>query len=451
MTLPDGPIVAWYGDDFTGAAAVMEVMTFAGLPAVLFLEPPDADRLSRFDGIRAIGLAGASRAMTPEEMDAELPSAFAMLRGTGAPILHYKICSTLDSAPRLGSIGHAAGLAMHPGEVAPLLVAAPEIGRWQAFGTLFALADGQAVRLDRHPTMSVHPATPMDEADVRLHIARQTDVGVGLVDLRALKAGQGPETFKDAARTNDIVALDVVDAETLTRSGEVVWGACGEGGFVIGSQGVEYALIAAWRQAGWLADAPRPAPAGPVDRIAVVSGSCAPVTAGQIAHAETNGFDAIAFDATATADTAALRAETDRATRAALAALDRGQSPLIATARGPDDPAIAAFRTVADRVGATRLNDRLGETLGGLLRDLAARAGLRRVGIAGGDTSSRGAAGLGLWALTATAPIAPGVALLRGHSDDPALDGIEIALKGGQMGPPELFTDLRAGGPGGMT
>ncbi len=451
MSLPDGPLVAWYGDDFTGAAAVMEVMTFSGLPAVLFLQPPDADRLARFDGIRAIGMAGASRAMTPEEMDAELPPAFEALQRTGAPILHYKICSTLDSAPHLGSIGHAARLAVRPGKAAPLLVAAPEIGRWQAFGNLFALAQSEAVRLDRHPTMSVHPATPMDEADVRLHLARQTDMGVGLVDLRALKAGHGPEAFAAEAKDHGIVALDVVDAETLERAGEIIWGVCGGGGVVVGSQGVEYALVAAWRQAGWLPDPVAPARAGPVDRIAVVSGSCAPVTAGQIDHAGANGFEIIPFDAATATDTRALNAEIERATRAALQALDHGRSPLVATARGPDDPAIARFREAAGMSGADKLNDRLGAALGALLRDLSARAGLRRVAIAGGDTSSRGAAGLGLWALTATAPVAPGVALLRGHSDDPALDGIEIALKGGQMGPPEIFTDLRAGGPGGMT
>jgi uncharacterized protein YgbK (DUF1537 family) len=175
------------------------------------------------------------------------------------------------------------------------------------------------------------------------------------------------------------------------------------------------------------------------------------VTAEQIAHAAANGFDVIPFDAAAAADPRALGAAAEAATDAALRVLEAGRSPLVATARGPDDPAIARFREAADRAGAEKLNDRLGTTLGGVLAQLSARAGLRRVVIAGGDTSSQGAAGLGLWGLTAAAPVAPGVALLRGHSDDPAQDGIGIALKGGQMGPPEIFTDLRAGGPGGKS
>jgi uncharacterized protein YgbK (DUF1537 family) len=73
-------------------------------------------------------------------------------------------------------------------------------------------------------------------------------------------------------------------------------------------------------------------------------------------------------------------------------------------------------------------------------------ARLGRVVIAGGDTSSVGARALGLFALTAEADGGPGAALLRGHSDDPARDGVEIALKGGQMGTPDFFVRMRDGG-----
>ena len=46
--LPQGPLVRFYGDDFTGSSAVMEVLTFAGLPTVLFLDVPTPERLARF-------------------------------------------------------------------------------------------------------------------------------------------------------------------------------------------------------------------------------------------------------------------------------------------------------------------------------------------------------------------------------------------------------------------
>ena len=102
ISLPDGPLVAWYGDDFTGAAAVMEVLTFSGLPSVLFLNVPSPERISAFSSCRGVGIAGVSRSKPPEWMDRHLPKIFDALAWIQAPICHYKICSTLDSAPHIG-------------------------------------------------------------------------------------------------------------------------------------------------------------------------------------------------------------------------------------------------------------------------------------------------------------------------------------------------------------
>jgi uncharacterized protein YgbK (DUF1537 family) len=104
-TLPDGLLIAFYGDDYTGSASVMEVMTFAGLPTVLFLDVPTPTQLARFSNYRGIGIAGVARSQSPEWMDRHLPPIFEALAALGAPIAHYKICSTLDSAPQVGSIG----------------------------------------------------------------------------------------------------------------------------------------------------------------------------------------------------------------------------------------------------------------------------------------------------------------------------------------------------------
>jgi 3-oxoisoapionate kinase len=105
--LPAGILVAFYGDDFTGSSAVMEVMTFAGLPAVMFVDTPTPEQFERFRSYRAIGIAGVARAQPPTWMDAHLPSAFRALAALNAPVTHYKICSTLDSSPTVGSIGRA--------------------------------------------------------------------------------------------------------------------------------------------------------------------------------------------------------------------------------------------------------------------------------------------------------------------------------------------------------
>src|SRR5260221_11340982 len=110
--LPQGPLVAYYGDDYTGSAAVMEVMTFAGLPTVLFLDVPTPAQLARFQAYRGIGIAGVARSQTPQWMDEHLPPIFRALYSIGAPISHYKVCSTFDSSPTTGSIGHAIDLAI---------------------------------------------------------------------------------------------------------------------------------------------------------------------------------------------------------------------------------------------------------------------------------------------------------------------------------------------------
>ena len=103
----DRPLVAWLGDDFTGAAAVMEVLSFSGLPSILYLSSPDADTLRASEGCLGIGIATLARSQSPEWMEERLPPIYEFLDETGAEFVHYKICSTLDSSPAVGSIGKA--------------------------------------------------------------------------------------------------------------------------------------------------------------------------------------------------------------------------------------------------------------------------------------------------------------------------------------------------------
>jgi len=438
---PDGPLVAWYGDDFTGAAAVMEVLEFSGLPSVLFLGAPDAALLARFGTRRGIGIASDARTRSPEWMDRNLPDAFAALRATGAPVVHYKLCSTLDSAPHIGSIGRAAEIGV--ADWAPLLVAAPRIGRWQAFGTLFARhADGIA-RLDRHPTMAHHPVTPMLEADVRLHLAQQTGLPIGLIDLTDLKPAIAAQALaRERGRGARIVALDAVDDVTLCEAGRLIWAEAQAGQlFVLGSQGVEDALIAAWVAGGHLVPAPRPAAAawGPV---AVVSGSCSPQTDRQIAVAEAQGFAALRLDLSSANTPDGLAQVTESVVILALDALRRGQSVIVHSARGPDDPAIAATRALAQKVGQPGLVEAV---LGIVLARLCKEAGVQRCAVAGGDTSGAVTTALGAIALTAEAEIVPAVPLLLAHFPLPGRAPLELVLKGGQMGPEALFPMIRDG------
>jgi 3-oxoisoapionate kinase len=451
--LPDGRLVVWYGDDFTGSAAVMEALTFGGLEAVLFLDVPTANQLARFPGVRGVGIAGIARSQGPAWMDRELPPIFRALVALGSPVIQYKICSTFDSAPDTGSIGKAIelGLPIVGATWVPLLAAAPPIHRYQAFGNLFAPAGGSAYRLDRHPTMSRHPVTPMTEADVRRHLARQTRLSVGLVDLVAMKSGRAAaELAEQRAAGMSVIALDVVDEETLQIAGRLIWESGGEPAFAVGSQGVEYALIAYWRSVGLIAPAGPTPRAGPADRMVVASGSCSPVTAEQIAWARDRGFVPVPIDAARAVDEAAWATELEHAVADALGHVSRGSDPILYTALGPDDPAVARFRTAVKTAGMDEspVNARVGDGLGRAVDRIIRAAGINRAVIAGGDTSSHAARTLSVFALTAMAPTVPGAALFKAHSEDPARAGLEIALKGGQMGSVDYFGLIKAGGIG---
>ncbi|MBL4918680.1 four-carbon acid sugar kinase family protein [Szabonella alba] len=449
--LPEGLLIGWYGDDFTGAAAVMEVLTFAGLPSVLFLAPPSAEQLARFPGLRGVGIASTARSQGPGWMRDELPGAFAALRGLDPQILHYKTCSTLDSAPETGSIGCAIeiGADLCAAFRVPVLVAAPQMRRYQCFGHLFAGMEGGVFRLDRHPVMARHPVTPMTESDVARHIALQSDrIDAGCISLEDLASADLRSPAAVPGRIG-IVTLDAVDAVSEAQAGRLIWQARGDCPFVAGSQGVEYALIRHWQDEGLIAPQQSAPGIGRAKATIVVSGSVSPVTAAQIRWAAENGFAALEFDAsTACRGEAALEAEAARLEALARLALAAGRDPLIHTAAGPDDPAVARFRRACAATGTDpqAANQRIGETLGRLLARLLARSGPpARAVVSGGDTSGHAVRQLGIFALSALAPTIPGAAIFRAHGTGPA-DGLELALKGGQMGSRDYFGWVRDGG-----
>lgn len=442
------PLISWFGDDFTGAAAVMEVLAFAGLETVLFADTPDEALLARFKGAQAVGIASTARTEGPEWMEAHLPQAFAFLQKLGAPLLHYKVCSTFDSAPEVGSIGKAAeiGLRVTQAQAAAMLTAAPQMRRYQAFGHLYAGGFDGVHRLDRHPVMSRHPVTPMDESDLLRHIARQTDLPSALIDLEALWSGFDAPLQAHLQAGARLISVDAMEASSEQAAGRLIWENRAMMPFVIGSQGVEFALVRHWQAEGDIPAAPAPRSAGKVDQIAVVSGSVSPSTAQQIAWAEANGFAVIRLDAVQVIGDGA-DAATEAATKAALAEVAAGRSPLVCSATGPDDPAVADVRAAVAVSGAgmEAANKQIGIALGQVLDGILKGSAIRRAVISGGDTSGHGMRVLGLKALQALAPTIPGASLCVGYGDGPH-DGLQIALKGGQMGSMDFFGWIRDGG-----
>jgi uncharacterized protein YgbK (DUF1537 family) len=382
--------------------------------------------------------------MTPEQMQTELGPVAALFARLAVPVLHYKVCSTFDSAPHVGSIGAAIDILGRSvaNRFVPIVGGQPSLGRYCVFGHLFARAgsDGEIHRIDRHPTMSRHPVTPMRESDLRLHLAAQGLDPVGL--LPGLAYDEPPAKLDarlDALQSGGAraVLLDAARAEHLAPIGRLIWQrAQAQRLLAVGASSVVQALAAHWQTPGLVRLPPAQAGAslapaqGPV---LVLAGSLSPVTRRQVAAA--SSYTRVTLDAARmVANEAGYAAELVRQVQQLL---HQGRHVLAVTSEARSD---------ADPPGPPALNSTaLAQACGRWLADVLQAAPVQRLGIAGGDTSSHAVQALDAWGMSFLQAISPGVALCRLHSDQARLDGTEIVLKGGQMGSEELFEHLRYG------
>ena len=436
--------LAFYGDDFTGSTDALEQLTLAGVRTMLFIQPPSVAQLKRFPGLQAVGVAGISRSLAPGAMRSELTPAFRQLKALGARHVHYKVCSTFDSSPKIGNIGCVLDVAekIFHAPFVPLLVAAPALGRFTIFGTHFARygigSDGKIFRLDRHPSISRHPITPMTEADLRLHLAKQTKQKIALFDILHValpEHASRAELNKTLAGKPDVVLFDALYPEHLARIGSLIDGFASAQRplFSIGSSGIETALTAHWRKKR-LAKTLAP----PAKQILVGSGSCSPVTEGQIAWALNNGFAEVSLRVKNFASSKGYAREISRATEATAKLLQSGKSVIVHTTRsGADHRVTAMLKQRTARV--------LGTALGVILWEAVELTNVQRVCIAGGDTSSFAARALGIEALEMIAPLTPGAPLCRAIAPDSPADGLEIVFKGGQVGAENYFGVVKRG------
>ena len=411
--------VAFYGDDFTGSVDALLQFARRGWTGRLFTRLPDAAALRRAaDEVDVVGVAGISRSLSPAEMDAELRPVLAAFAALEPQIVQYKACSTADSAPHVGSLGRVVELSRETfGERAvPMLFAQPDFGRYTLFGQHFAAERGTVYRLDRQPTMSHHPSTPMTEADLAVHIGHQTDLPIGAVPLVAFD--DLAALLRSAPEAG--LVLDALTDEHLVTIGAALQQLPAPV-FAIGSGGLSHGVAAA-TPGGAPAIATSTAAAGPV---LVVSGSRSAQTRRQADAAAAAGWlvqplplDGAGIESVLPGVLAALRSE-------------RG---VVLTS---DDADVAS---AADRPMLAAIAEAAASLISAVARDAAARRAI----VCGGDTSSRVTRLLGVESLSIAANPWDNVVLLRAHAHDPSIDGLELLLKGGQVGLDSLFLDVAA-------
>lgn len=457
MNQKDKLLLAYYGDDFTGSTDALEFLTLAGVKTVLFLRKPEQKDLERFPNIQAIGLAGKSRSLSPSEMEAELFPAFENLKSFEPAHFHYKVCSTFDSAPHVGNIGKAIEIGSEVFNQKTVLVSpsAPHLGRFCVFGNLFArmgtIGNGEIYRIDRHPSMSKHPVTPALEGDLKMHLAKQTEKSISLINLTTIE--KGTTGVLEAVNNNkaDILFFDGFNLDHLKIIGSVFNQLATEKTlFSVGSSGIEMALGLDWAAQKIIGTEIVFESAGEVSPLLVLSGSCSPVTSGQIEYALENGFLEIALESKAV-DIQNQEAIIKNTVNQIIENFNQGKSTILHTSTGSNDPRIAETEAYFKAKGIPendiqkQCSSIYGSVLGQITNEVLKAVKIKRILFAGGDTSSYAASELGILALEMIAPLAPGAPLCKAVSDNEWVNGIEMNFKGGQVGTADYFIKVLKG------
>lgn len=412
---------AFLSDDFTGGIDVVLQLARRGHAAVLWVtEEPTAEEILEH-GSRYVGFASTARKESPEVSAATIRRFERFLASITPRAVQYKICSTADSSPSLGSIGGAVKMFRnrYAGPVG-LLVAQPALGRYTCFSNHFAAEDGTVYRLDRQPTMSRHPSTPMHEADLRRHFERQVDGSVGAIHLTDLASMESLDIAwkREVRRGAALIILDALNEQDLVRYGNYWASAAGGPVAVVGSGGATISL------AGLLSAADPSAPgvpeASPANGPALVlAGSMSPNTRRQI--------DAVSAATTWRAfplgpEWAAV--DPGRMAESIRRELCGGRNVLV--------------HSMDLRVQGDERAD--GDAIAGVLAELARSAKdlWHRLVIAGGDTSGTILRLLGVRSLRLKATV-EGVTCLCDAAGGFDGETVEVVLKGGQLGSRDYF------------
>lgn len=418
MTLALGCIA----DDYTGASDLANTLTRNGLRTVQTIGVPSDDLV--LPDVDAVVVSLKSRSIAAADAVAKARAAERWLRERGARHVLFKICSTFDSTDA-GNIGPVMdALQADAGEAIVLVTPAfPGTARTVYKGNLF-VGD---VPLNESP-LKDHPLNPMHDANLVRVLSRQSRSRIGLVDLGTV--AQGPAAIRDrlSQLAADNVRAAIVDA-VFDRDLETIGAVAIDHRVSVGASGLGLGLARALATSSAVSGSTDNQTAQPVGGTAAcLAGSCSQATLGQIAEAE-GQMPVLRLDPEA------LVAGPDEAARAAIWAAARlAQGPvLIASSATPDQ--VAAVQQRHGREAA-------GHAIEQAMADIAGRlveAGVRRLVVAGGETSGAVVDRLAIPGFLVGPEIAPGVPVLRAVA---ARQGaMLLALKSGNFGGPGFFSD----------
>lgn len=425
--------LAFYGDDFTGSADLLMQCQRLGMAGTILLGSPDAAAIERAaDGHDVVGVAGVTRALPTERIGPVVEAMFGEFAAVGPRLVQYKVCSTADSSPTLGSFAPAiaAGRARFGQRPVPLLVAQPNLGRYTAFSNHFAVDGGEVYRLDRQQIMANHPATPMREADLRRHLELQLGEEVGGIHLTQLRS---PDRLRQAygaaeAAGLPVVVMDAVEDRDLVATGELLLEQ-DDTAFGVGSAGLSIGYA---RALGYTHDEAPTVPGPTALPCLAVSGSCSRLSREQLRYALERGWHGIAMNLEYSGSWPDHLAHVREEATAELAA---GRNVVVYTC-GPEQEIARGGADVEHVAGS----------FAQVITAARERELIDRALIVGGDTSGQVVTALGARAMAGRAVVGDYKTLLfeLGAPGNPN-DGLQVVLKGGQIGDVDFFEVARLG------
>ena len=411
------PLLGVIADDFTGATDVAGMLVQAGMGTLLTIGVPQDGAALAAD---AVVVALKSRTTPPADAVRDSLAALVRLQAAGCQHFYFKVCSTFDSTPR-GNIGPVAEALMAAlgADFAIACPAFPENGRSVYRGHLFV---GDALLSDTG--MRDHPLTPMTDANLVRWLQAQTALRVGLLRHDGVAAGIDAVRSRITALRADgvrIAIADAIDNNDLRALGA----ACADLPLLIAGSGLALGLPAAYAQRGWVTpDATLAALPAVGGHAAVLSGSCSTATNAQVQQWRQGERPAFRIDALQLAAGAPLAVQ---ALAWADTRLESGPVLVYATASADE------VKATQQQLGVERAGALVEQCLAEIAAGLHAR-GVRRLVVAGGETSGAVVQALQVQRLRVGAPIDPGVPWTQAEGR-PLL----LALKSGNFGGVDFF------------